>query len=531
MMWFDPQSNFAVYQTPDPLRIAAVCPDSRRLADGRVAVPAHLQNLQQLRRIGLPVISPMDRHYDWPMPRDLHGKKPFEAQRITANFLVTNPRAFCLSDMGTGKTMSALWAADYVMQHYPPGQCRALIVSPLSTLKRVWSDAIFKAFLGRRTVEVLYGTAKQRMDALSRNADFYIVNFDGLGVGASSNRNAVFTGLSAALQSRQDIRIAVVDEASAYRDATTKRHRVARALLQPRDYLWLLTGTPTPNGPEDAYGLAKLVSGAGGQSYRAYRDSVMMQVSPFKWVPRVGASEIVTRVLSPAVRFAIDDCVDLPPCTVQAREAEMSPEQDKAYKDLKREASITVKEGHVTAANEAVLRMKLIQIACGVVYDSTPERAAHQLNPVNRLSVLEEVLDQASHKVLIFAPLTSVIHLLKSKLSKNYSVAVINGEVKAKERDEIFSKFQDGEHPRILIADPMTMSHGLTLTEAATVVWYAPVDRTELYLQANARINRPGQKHNTTIVQISACPIEREIYRRLEANESLQGVVLKMVEE
>ncbi len=528
-MWFEPSANALIYQTPDTLRIAAACPDARQLRDGRVAVPAHLTNLQALRRIQMPIVEPM-RDYDWPMPRDLAGLKPFEAQRVTANFLAVNPRAFCLSDMGTGKTMSALWAADYIMSHYPRGQCRALIVSPLSTLKRVWSDAIFKAFLGRRTCEVLYGTAKQRLDALSRDADFYIVNFDGLGVGASSNRNAEFTGLSAALQLRSDLRIAIVDEASAYRDATTKRHRVARALLQPRDYLWLLTGTPTPNGPEDAYGLAKLVNGAGGQSFRAYRDSVMMQVSPFKWVPRQGSADIVAKVLSPAVRFAIDDCVDLPECTVQAREAEMSPEQDKAYKDLKREASITVKEGHVTAANEAVLRMKLIQIACGVVYDSTAARAAHQLNPVNRLSVLEEVLDQAPRKVIVFAPLTSVINMLRSKLSKR-SVAVINGEVKAKERDEIFSRFQDGEHPRILLADPMTMSHGLTLTEAATVVWYAPVDRTELYLQANARINRPGQKHATTIVQISACPIEREIYRRLEANESLQGIVLKMVEE
>lgn len=526
-MFFSPQSNALVYNVPDPLRIAAVCHTARLLDTGQVVVPADLPNLQALRRLDLPIIEPM-RHYDWPMPRDLAGKTPFNAQRVTANFLAANPRAFVLSDMGTGKTMAALWAADFIMSHYAPGQCRALIVSPLSTLKRVWTDAIFKAFLGRRTCEILHGTAKQRLDALSRNADFYIVNHDGLGVGASSNRNAEFTGLAAALQLRQDIRIAIVDEGSAYRDATTKRHRVARTLLGPRDYLWLLTGTPTPNGPEDAYGLAKLVTGARDLSFRSYRDSVMMQVSQFKWVPRQGSAEIVQRTLSPAVRFAIEDCVDLPGCTVQAREAELSPEQNKAYKDLKRELSIAINNQAVTAANEGVLRMKLIQIACGAVYDS--QHKAHNLNPVNRIAVLEEVLDQAPHKVIVFSGLTSVIQLLQSKLSKR-SVAVVNGAVSARDRDEIFRRFMEEDRPEIILADPATMSHGLTLTAASTIVWYAPVDRTELYLQANARINRPGQKHKTAIVQISATPIEREIYRRLEANESLQGVILKMVEE
>ena len=526
MMWHLPEANALVYSVPDPLRISAVCPDARRIPDGRVVVPASLLNLQALRRLELPVIEPM-RDYDWP------GRfKPFHAQRVTANFLACNPRAFVLSDMGTGKTNAALWASDFVMQQYAPGTCRALIAAPLSTLRKVWSDAIFQSFLGRRTVQILHGTAQQRLDALSRDADFYIINHDGLGVGAGSDRHAKFTGLAAALQLRSDIRIAVVDEASAYRAANTKRHRVARALLQPRDYLWMLTGTPTPNGPEDAYGLAKLVNGARGQSFGAYRDSVMMQVSPFKFVPKQGASETVRNLLQPSVRFAIEDCVDLPPCTVQAREAELSPEQNAAYKELKRELSIKVKNKEVTAANEGVLRMKLIQIAAGVVYGTVDGKVRPEinLNPAPRLAVLREVLDQSTHKIIVFAGLTGVLTMLQSELSE-YGAVVVNGQVAMKDRSEIFRAFQEDAAPRVLLADPQTMAHGLTLTEATTVVWYIPTDKTELYLQANARINRPGQKHKTTVVQLSASPIEREIYRRLEANESLQGVVLKMVEE
>lgn len=527
-MQFSPQHNAMVYSVPDPLRIAAVCPDARPLPDGRIVVPAILQNLQALRRLDLPIVEPM-RNYDWPMPRDL-AAKGFSAlphQKVYANFMVSNPRSFNLGDMGTMKTMSALWAADFIMQHYAPGTCRALVATPLSTMKGVWTDAIFKAFLGRRTFEVLHGaTEKQRLKALERPADFYIVNHDGLRVGFGKNKD--HTGFLAALIARTDLRIGIIDEASALKDATTDRSKAARIVFGAKDYLWSMTGTPTPNGPLDAYGLAKLLNGAKGLSFRAYRESTMMQMGLFKWVPRSGSSNIVAGLLSPSVRFAMKDVMELPACTVQGRDAELSPEQNKAFKELKRELSIAVKGGTVTAANEGVLRMKLIQIACGMVYDSA--HVPHNLNPVNRLSVLEEVLDQAPHKAIVFSGLTSVVNLLKSHLSKR-SVAVVNGEVKARDRDEIFRKFQEDEHPRIILADPATMSHGLTLTAASTIVWYAPVDRTEIYLQANARINRPGQKHKTAIVQIAASPIEREIYRRLEANESLQGVVLKMLEE
>lgn len=523
-MLYSPAEDFSVYTVPDPLRISAACPDARQIPSGQVVVPAHLRNLQALARLGLPIVPPM-RNYDWPI-RAPH--KPLPHQKVMANFLAANPRAFNLSDMGTMKTLATLWAADFVMSQYPKGQCRTLIVAPLSTLKSVWSDAIFQNFLGRRTCVILHGTAQQRLDALSRDADFYIVNHDGLGVGAPSNRTAKFTGLSAALLERLDIRLAIVDEASAYRDAGTKRHRVAKAILGPRDYLWFLTGTPATKAPTDAYGLAKIVNGAYGKSFRAFRDETMMQVSMFKWVPKQGSAQKVAQLLSPSVRFSLEDCVDLPPCTIQARDVEMSDEQKKAYAELKRDLTIQIKGGQITAANEGVLRMKLIQIASGAVYDS--DHKAHDLNPAPRISVLEEVIEQATRKIIVFAPLTSVLNLLKSKLS-NVSTAIVNGSVSQKDRSEIFRAFQEDEHPRVLLADPATMAHGLTLVAATTIVWYAPTDKTELYLQANARINRPGQTQNTQIVQLASTSVEREIYRRLEANESLQGLILKLVED
>lgn len=506
-MWFDAQRNVVVYDTPRAEEIASSVPGSVRLHNGFVAAPATLYNLQMLRFMGFETIQPMDIAYDWP------GRyTPFTAQRVTANFLSVHPRAFVLNDMGTGKTLASLWAADFVMRCNVGLRC--LVVAPLSTLERVWADAIFQNLLGRRRGVVLHGSAAKRRELLATAADFYIVNYDGIEV------------LERELAARPDIRMAIVDEASAYRNRTTARHRLARKLLATKDYLWLMTGTPTPNGPTDAYGMAKLVNNAFGEGWGSFHDRVMMKVSQFKWVPKAGAHEAAHKLMQPAVRFAISDCMDLPPCTVQSRDVELSPEQNKAYKEMKRDLQIQAAKGPITAANEAALRLKLLQIACGAIYGA--DREIHHVSAAPRLKALREIMEQCREKIIIFAPFTSVVHMLHKELKKDYSVEVINGEVPAGQRNKVFADFMGAANPRVLVADPGTMSHGLTLTAASTIVWYAPTDRTETYLQANKRIDRPGQTKATTIVQLAATPVEREIYRRLESNETMQGLVLAL---
>jgi len=70
----------------------------------------------------------------------------------------------------------------------------------------------------------------------------------------------------------------------------------------------------------------------------------------------------------------------------------------------------------------------------------------------------------------------------------------------------------------VLIIQPQAASHGLTLTEADTIIWYAPVTSVETYLQANTRIDRPGQKNAMTIVHIKGSPVEERLYSMLKNN-------------
>ena len=523
--WYDQTRNLLIYPSTFSQNVQQAIPEARTVNGHYLAVPRTLRNCQVLRHFNYPVV-PIIEEYDWPAPP---GIKPYELQKIAANFMVTHPRCFNLSDMGTGKTNAVLWAADWLMRKYPKGTCRALLIAPLSILQRVWADAIFKNFLGNRTFEILHGTQEQRLAALERPADFYIINFDGVGTGAHTRKRLELDGFSKALGNRPDIRIAIVDEASAYKDSTTKRHRLARLVFGQKEYLWCLSGTPTPNSPTDAYGLAKLVNGAMGKSFTNFKLDTMYQAFPgsFKWLPKKDGYEKARKLLQPSIRFDIKDVWDGPEMTTQQREVPLTDQQKKLMTDLKRDFVVQIESGKpISAANEAAARQKFIQISLGAIYDLSHK--SHLLDAKPRMDELKAVIREAPGKIIIFSLLTNVVNLLYKELD-DWSREVVNGDVSPRERNKIFSDFQSGTEPRLLIADPRTMRHGLNLWMAQTVVWYGPTDSTESYLQGNKRAHRPGQKYPVTIVQLVSNALEREIFRRVENNTTLQGALLDVV--
>jgi SNF2 family DNA or RNA helicase len=125
-----------------------------------------------------------------------------------------------------------------------------------------------------------------------------------------------------------------------------------------------------------------------------------------------------------------------------------------------------------------------------------------------------------------------VIDLLYKRLSKRWSCAILNGNVPPKERADVIREFgRDDGSLRIVLCDPQATSHGINeFVTADTCIWCTPTDKTELYLQGIKRLVRPGQKFPTTIVQIVSTKLEREIFQRLERNESLQGALLSAIE-
>lgn len=437
--------------------------------------------------------------YEWPRP---HGFAPFAHQKATSEFLVSNRKAFCFNEQGTGKTASVIWAVDYLMQIGVIK--RVLVICPLSIMKSAWQNDLFK-FAIHRTVTVAYGDAYKRKQLIGLGAEFVIINFDGVGIVKKEIVNGGFD-------------LIVVDEASAYKNAQTNRWKDLRDLTKVIKGLWMLTGTPAAQSPADAYGLAKLVNPTGvPQFFGMFRDSVMLKISAYRWVPKPTAQHVVHKALQPAIRFEKADCLDLPPITFVDRDAPLTPQQKKYYRILKKQMLIEASGEEISAVNAAVQINKLLQIAGGAVYSDSGEVIEFDVS--NRLNVVQEVIEESSHKVLVFVPFTHTIELLQKHLAKSgITCDVINGSVSVNKRADVVKRFQENPEPKVLIIQPKAASHGLTLTAANTIIWYAPCTSVETYLQANARIDRPGQVNNMTIVHVNGSPVETRMYSMLKGN-------------
>ena len=437
--------------------------------------------------------------YEWPRP---HGFEPFDHQKVTSEFLISNRKAFCFNEQGTGKTASVIWAVDYLMSIRAVK--RVLVVCPLSIMRAAWQADLFK-FAIHRTVAIAYGSAAKRKEIVNSGAEFVVINYDGVAI----VRKELLAG---------GFDLIVVDEASAYKNAQTDRWKALRDLNKVIKGLWMLTGTPAAQSPADAYGLAKLVNPtAVSPFFGQFKDTVMNKVSLYRWVPKPSAQATVHKILQPAIRFEKAQCLDLPPVTFIDRDAPLSAQQQKFYNILRKQMLIEAAGEEITAVNAAVQVSKLLQIACGSVY--TDNREVIEFDVSNRLNVVQEIIDETSNKVLVFVPFTHTIDLLKKHLEKHHiTCAVINGAVSLNQRSDIVRSFQEQPTIKVLIIQPQAASHGLTLTAADTIIWYAPCTSVETYLQANARIDRPGQKNNMTIVHISGSPVEAKVYSLLRNN-------------
>lgn len=505
-----------VLKTKSPDRLLTLIPSAKKLVfKGKdlVVVPHKLDEVKVLRNEGVEAPSPIRYYYNW------SGRyKPFAAQLETAEFLTLHSRAFVLNDIGTGKSLSTLWAYDYLRDR---GQVsKMLVVAPLSTLERTWADEVFNHFPHLEAV-VLHGTKARRLKLLKQEADIYIINHDGLRV------------VEDEIAQREDIDLVVIDEISqCARNASTNRWKTLNKIVngKVKRRAWGLTGTPTPNAPTDAWAQCKLLVPSQVSPYfLRFKMEVMRQYGAYLWLPKPDAMDKVHAAMQPAIRFSRDDCIDLPPCLYESRTVQLSKAQDKAYKEMMNNLHTSFATGEdITAVNEAVKMSKLLQIVCGVAYDADGNEVT--LDAAHRLSELLNIVEEAGTKVIVYVPFVSSIKLVTEFLRKhNKSVECVHGGVGKSERDRIFGAFQREAEPQVLVAQPAAMSHGLTLTAASTIVWYAPITSNDIFEQANGRITRPGQHNNQFIIMLEGSSVEQKIYNRLKNKQQTQGVLLDMV--
>ena len=107
----------------------------------------------------------------------------------------------------------------------------------------------------------------------------------------------------------------------------------------------------------------------------------------------------------------------------------------------------------------------------------------------------------------------------------------MHGGVSLNKRSDIFKRFQESGQKQILLIQPQSASHGVTLHAANTIVWWSPTTSYETYAQANARVHRAGQKNPCTVVNIEGCSVEKKLYRALQERESNQFDLLGLYKD
>jgi len=450
--------------------------------------------------------APILSYYHWPA-----RFKAMEHQKQTSAFLTLNRKALCLNAPGTGKSLSALWSADFLIQEGVAK--KVLIVAPLSTLKVVWGKEI-RHHLSHRSFEILTGSRQRRIEKLQTpGVEFLIVNHDGF--------NIIKDHLD-------DIDVVIYDEATALKTPGSQRFKTFFKWSMERPiWLWMLTGTPIAQSPVDAWTLAKLVSSPTvPRSYTTFKDMVMNKVSTFRWVPRPEALDICQKVLQPSVRYSLDECKELPDTVFLEHECPMTLEQTRAFKEMKERAVLLAHD--VSAPNMAVVLSKLLQICCGSIIGNDGDLV--KLDFTERYDAMKEVIDEIGDKVIVFVPFRGVqARLFDMLVADGYDVAIVNGDVTGAARNKIFEDFQNTEKIKVLLAHPKVASHGLTLTRAKDIIWYAPIYSLEMYEQANARIRRLSTEGKTRVHHLHGTAFERELYKRLQQKKRVLGEFLELV--
>jgi len=469
-----------------------------------------LAEYRLLKQLGFRLPNPILCYYDWA------AGTPFTVQRVTGSLLTSEPRAYVLNDMGTGKTKITLWSWDYLRSNNYCG--KLLVTCKLSNTKVTWANECF-ATIPHRKVAVLTGTKKARLAKLADpEIEIFIVNHDGLKV------------LKDELFKRTDIDVFAIDELATFRNPND-RSKLVLKLAEKMRWVWGLTGSPMPNEPTDVWMQCRIVTPHTVPKYRSHaRDMLMLKKSEYLWVPRDGAVDKAFSWMQPAVRFSLDDVVELPEIVERYIDVPPSDQQSHVYGKLANEFTTMVGNEQINAVNAGAAMNKLLQVSGGYVYASSTKTTI-ELEAIPRKETLRDLIQSATKKVLVFCAFRHMAEgLAKYLTEEDIEVAMIHGGVSDGQRNQVFNDFQDTPKYKAIVAHPGCMSHGLTLTAADTIIWYCPITSYETYEQANARIRRVGQTHRQQIIHLQGASVERKIYALLRRKAKVQDMLLSLFE-
>lgn len=442
--------------------------------------------------------------------------KLHDYQQQALAHLQQHPRAGLFLDMGLGKTAITLRALQ--PEHFP-----ALVVAPKRVAENVWET---ERELWRPDLDlaVAKGSPLARDRAWGRQADVTVVSRDNLGdIDPKTSR----------------YRTIILDELSGFKSRGSQRWKRARKLTDKADYVWGLTGTPSPNGLLDLWAQMYLLDKgeALGKTLGSYRSRYF---TPGRQLPngviieyllRPGADKRIHKLLEPTcISMSTVGRLDLPPVNFNLVDVRLPPKARKAYDEVKQNLTTNIDLfGTITAANSAVLSGKLAQISAGFVF-SDEYYGGQYLIPDEDFAVLHkekidavlDIIAETGSPVLVLYRFRPELQMLQQALGSLAHTIQEPG---------ILKRWDRGEIP-VLLAHPDSIGHGLNMQRGGhTAIWTTLPWSLEAWDQSNKRLARQGQQHPVVIHVIRAKgTVDADIYRALRDKKSVQQALLDHLE-
>jgi SNF2 family DNA or RNA helicase len=304
-----------------------------------------------------------------------------------------------------------------------------------------------------------------------------------------------------------------VDESTTIKNPTAKRTKNILKIGDLAKYRRILTGSPVTKSPLDLFSQCEFLDPyhlghASYYSFRARYANMVKRNFGGRQVQLVVSYRRLDELADILDKFSYrvlkEDCLDLPEKVFTKRLVELTPEQDKAYKQMKQMALAMLDNGEVmTTVNVMTQLMRLHQITCGhfKADDGTTTALKN-----NRMDALLQLLEETDGKVIIWANYREDIKNIVAALKKAYgdaSTVEYHGGVDSTLRQEHIAQFQQKNGPtRYFVGNAQTGGYGITLTAANTVIYYSNSYDLEKRLQSEDRAHRIGQTGSVTYVDL-----------------------------
>lgn len=438
-----------------------------------------------------------------------------EYQEYSKEFILDNPHCALLLDMGLGKTLSSLTAIDELLNTFAVIE-NVLVIAPLSVAEKTWTDEIEKwDHLQHLTFSKILGNQKQRLEALNKKADVYLINRENV------------EWLVNHYQRQWPFKTVIIDELSSFKSSSAKRFKALRKVRPLMERVIGLTGTPSPNSLLDLWPQIYLLDQGArlGKTVTQYRNKYFVPAQKnghivYSWQLIPGAEETIYKKISDiCVSMKAKDYLNLPPRTDNIVEVELSTADTKKYKELEREYVLELQDSDVVASNAATLSNKLLQLSNGAIYDENNEpKEIHQ----TKLDALERIIeDSQGQPVLVFYQYKHDLSRILGRFKQAKQLDVSAGDIK---------KWNEGKI-LILLAHPQSAGHGLNLQAGGhIIVWFGLTWSLEYYQQANARLDRQGQTEPVIVHHLVAKDtIDEQVVKALEGKEVGQEALMAAV--